>query len=107
MDGNIVSGANSLEPDVDEAGTYTLTVTNDDNGCTASDIVTITNNMVVANAGTAPIAECQSTNYLTADVPADADISAGADVAALLTSPDKQNTVKPPVNRSHKRSTYM
>src|SRR5690606_11290580 len=34
-DGNIVSGASTLEPTVNEAGTYVLTVTNNDNGCTS------------------------------------------------------------------------
>jgi hypothetical protein len=34
--GNIVSGANTLTPVVDLPGTYTLQVSNSDNGCTAS-----------------------------------------------------------------------
>ena len=33
--GNIVSGATTLTPTVNEAGTYTLLVTNNDNGCTS------------------------------------------------------------------------
>lgn len=36
-DGNIVSGHTTLNPTVNEPGTYTLTVTNQNNGCTASD----------------------------------------------------------------------
>lgn len=35
--GNIVSGENSLTPTVDAVGTYTLTVTNSNNGCTNTD----------------------------------------------------------------------
>ncbi len=35
-DGNIVSGATTLTPTVDEAGSYTLTVTNNINGCTST-----------------------------------------------------------------------
>ena len=35
IDGNIVSGATTLLPEVDEAGIYTLTVTNNANGCTS------------------------------------------------------------------------
>lgn len=35
IDGNIVSGATTLTPEVDEEGIYTLVVTNNDNGCTA------------------------------------------------------------------------
>lgn len=36
QDGHIVSGATTLTPTVDSAGTYTLTVTNSNNGCTSS-----------------------------------------------------------------------
>jgi hypothetical protein len=36
-DGNIVSGATTLSPTVDAAGTYSLEVTNQDNGCVSND----------------------------------------------------------------------
>ncbi len=36
-DGNIVSGSNTLNPLIDQQGIYTLIVTNEENGCTASD----------------------------------------------------------------------
>ncbi|HAD13408.1 MAG TPA: hypothetical protein DCF33_13355, partial [Saprospirales bacterium] len=39
--GNIVSGANTLSPVVDQAGDYLLTVTNTLDGCTKTDMVTI------------------------------------------------------------------
>ena len=53
MDGGIMSGGNTLNPVVDEAGTYTLIVTNDDNGCTALDDVVVTQdaNLPTADAG--------------------------------------------------------
>ena len=38
-DGNIVSGANTISPLVDAAGTYEIEVTNEDNGCTATETV--------------------------------------------------------------------
>jgi hypothetical protein len=38
----ILSGANSFEPIVNSAGTYTITVTNPSNGCTASDAMLVT-----------------------------------------------------------------
>ncbi len=41
VDGHIVSGANSLNPTVDEPGTYTLTVTDLVNSCTASESVVV------------------------------------------------------------------
>ena len=41
--GTIVSGTGTLTPTVDQAGTYTLTVTNTTNGCTASDDVAVIN----------------------------------------------------------------
>ena len=39
--GNITGGANSLQPEVDAAGTYTLLATNQQNGCTASIEITV------------------------------------------------------------------
>ena len=47
--GNIVSGANTANPLVDSAGTYTLTVTNLTNGCTATDIALVTLNNALPN----------------------------------------------------------
>lgn len=41
LDGNIISGANTLNPTIDQAGTYTLTVTSSKNGCSSSDDVKI------------------------------------------------------------------
>jgi gliding motility-associated-like protein len=49
QDGNIVSGANSATPAINKAGTYTLTVTNLLNGCTATDAVTIEPEIPVAH----------------------------------------------------------
>lgn len=40
--GHIVSGATTLNPIVDAAGNYTIVVTNSNNGCTASDLTTVT-----------------------------------------------------------------
>ena len=40
--GNIVSGATTLTPTVNQCGTYTLKVTNTTNGCTASSTVAVT-----------------------------------------------------------------
>jgi len=40
--GNIVSGADNYNPVVDAAGTYTVTVTNMDNGCTSTDFTSVT-----------------------------------------------------------------
>lgn len=65
--GNIVSGDNTLNPIVDEGGTYTLTVTNTDNGCTASSSVTITVNQNFPNAyaGGDQEQNCQNNGTLT------------------------------------------
>ncbi|MCB9285012.1 MAG: choice-of-anchor L domain-containing protein [Lewinellaceae bacterium] len=40
--GNILSGGTSLTPQVDQPGTYTLLVTDNMNGCSASDMTTVT-----------------------------------------------------------------
>lgn len=40
-DGNISNGANTTQPEIDAPGTYTLLVTNTDNGCTSEEAVTV------------------------------------------------------------------
>jgi hypothetical protein len=50
-DGNILQGANTLNPEVNEAGTYVLTATNPDNACVESD------ELVVISDFTSPIAD--------------------------------------------------
>ena len=66
--GNIVSGATTLSPTVNSEGTYTLTVTDNDNGCTASDIVFVTESTVapLASAGATMELNCNNTT-LTLD----------------------------------------
>lgn len=61
--GNIVSGANTPSPLVNQPGLYSLTVENTDNGCTATDDVEVFNdaNAPSANAGTAPVLTCTLT----------------------------------------------
>lgn len=49
-DGHLVSGENTLMPTVNLTGTYTLTVTNQLNGCTASDIVAVSQNIDLPQA---------------------------------------------------------
>ncbi|MGI9160717.1 MAG: hypothetical protein ACR2K1_13290, partial [Saprospiraceae bacterium] len=58
-DGNIVSGANTLAPTVNQAGTYTLLVSNTDNGCTSTHAVFIDQNTL------APLAEAGASGLLT------------------------------------------
>ncbi|MFV5696156.1 T9SS type A sorting domain-containing protein [Flavobacterium sp. LB3P122] len=62
--GNIVSGATTATPTVDSAGTYTLTVTDPANGCTATDValVTLNNTAPNANAGTDKVLTCTTTS---------------------------------------------
>ena len=62
--GHIVSGANTATPTVDAAGTYTLTVTNPVNGCTATDValVTLNNTPPNVNAGADKILTCTTTS---------------------------------------------
>jgi hypothetical protein len=52
--GNIVSGGTTFTPTVNQPGTYTLLVTNTTNGCTAEDVVVITDNFNVPEAIIAP-----------------------------------------------------
>ena len=62
--GNIVSGATTATPTVNGTGTYTLTVTNPINGCTATDIalVTLNNTVPNINAGTDKVLTCSVTS---------------------------------------------
>ena len=43
--GNIVNGSTTLSPTVDAAGTYTLTVTNTNNGCTSTETADVTEDL--------------------------------------------------------------
>lgn len=52
--GHIVSGASTLMPIVDLAGTYTITVSNSTNGCTASSSVTVISNITLPTASAGP-----------------------------------------------------
>ncbi|MEO1260515.1 MAG: T9SS type A sorting domain-containing protein [Bacteroidota bacterium] len=61
-DGNIVSGANTNMPVVDEPGTYITTVIDLVNGCTASDETVVTNNSVLPVAQVAPPANIDCLN---------------------------------------------
>ncbi len=60
--GNIVSGENTLNPVVNEAGTYTLIVTNNDNGCTASVTVNVSSNQNYPDANAGPELTLNCTN---------------------------------------------
>jgi gliding motility-associated-like protein len=61
-DGNILSGANTLAPQVNEPGQYNLLVTNTLNGCTSSSAVNVGQDIV------APAAEAGSAGDLTCAV---------------------------------------
>lgn len=52
--GNIVSGGNTWNPNVDQPGTYTLTVTNPANSCTATGSVVISQDIALPNSVIAP-----------------------------------------------------
>ena len=62
VDGNIVNGANTANPEVDAAGTYQLLVVNSANSCVDSAIV------VVDDLGDAPIINIVSPDTLTCNV---------------------------------------
>lgn len=65
-DGNISTGANTLNPVVEMAGTYTIEVTNTVNGCTSLDAVTITTDQNLPTAAAGPdLARTCTMNTLT------------------------------------------
>ncbi|MEI6409510.1 MAG: gliding motility-associated C-terminal domain-containing protein [Bacteroidota bacterium] len=105
--GNIVSGANSLMPVVNAAGTYTLVVTDTLNGCSATDqvIVQQDSNAPNANAGVGPLFTCL-TPQLTLN---GAGSTLGASINYLWTTTDGQivsgaNTLSPQISAP---GTYM
>jgi gliding motility-associated-like protein len=63
LNGNILSGQNTLTPTVNKAGFYTLVVTNLQNGCTAASTVQVLldQNTPVANAGAEKLLTCTAT----------------------------------------------
>lgn len=60
LDGNIVSGANTLTPTIDQPGSYFLTVTDNVNGCQSSDVTTVdlNNTHPQVNAGSDDMLTC-------------------------------------------------
>ncbi len=66
QDGNILSGETSLNPIINEAGIYVLTIIDNENGCADSSSVLITQdaNVPIAESGTAPMLTCDITTIL-------------------------------------------
>lgn len=65
-DGNIVSGGTTLDPEVDQDGSYVLIVTNQTNGCTSTDTVSVSENLVepTAEAGLTQELNCDNNTLL-------------------------------------------
>jgi hypothetical protein len=100
LDGNIVNGANTMTPTVDATGTYTLTVTNSNNGCTSSSSTMVTGDATppVANAGSDMEISCTATT-----VTLDGTGSSGTNLSYAWTTLDGNitngaNTATPEVN---------
>lgn len=96
---SIVSGGNTLTPEVDLPGFYTITVTNDDNGCTETAETEVTDDMVapIANAGDDVVIDC---NNLEVDLDGTAS-SQGANISYSWSGPGivtGANTMTPTVN---------
>ncbi len=64
--GNIVSGGSTTNPTINQAGTYTLSVTNTSNGCSTTDVVIVTSNTSppIASAGADKILTCATTSVV-------------------------------------------
>ncbi len=64
-DGNIVSGATTLTPVVNQAGSYTLTITNTTNGCAGSSTTTVSSSVAPPNiSATGGAVTCTSSNVI-------------------------------------------
>ncbi len=78
-DGNIRSGSTATNPAVNRAGEYILTVTNTVNGCTASDVIRVTENRQLPEITPISDAEINCNNpvvVLRGNLPDPADFSA-------------------------------
>ncbi|MEZ4918032.1 MAG: hypothetical protein R2792_02910 [Saprospiraceae bacterium] len=64
--GNIVSGANTDQPTIDQSGEYILEITNTDNGCVAVDTSSVLDDFVPPTADAEPgfQLDCQQTSYI-------------------------------------------
>ena len=56
-DGNIISGENTLNPLVDASGSYELTVSNNSNGCSSTEVVTVSEDTTIPVSDAGPSAE--------------------------------------------------
>ncbi len=65
-DGNIVSGANTLNPEVDAAGTYTLEVFDGSNACVSLSDVVVSENLTIpaADAGSDASYDCSTSSII-------------------------------------------
>jgi len=82
--GQIISGEKTLTPTVNAAGTYTLQIIDNQNGCTATDLVLVQKD---ANVPTAKIQPPAALDCLTAVVPLDAQgTSQGANITFTWTT---------------------
>ncbi|MCF8237401.1 MAG: choice-of-anchor L domain-containing protein [Saprospiraceae bacterium] len=80
LNGNIVAGANTLSPQINQAGTYQLTVTDDMNGCTAMSQVVITSDFAI------PTVVIANPPLLTCALPL-ADLNASGSVSGPQITP--------------------
>lgn len=86
LNGNVLSGQNTLNPLVNQAGLYTLVVTDTLNGCTSTDNVQVQldANVPTADAGSAGVLTCLTTT-LNLD---GSNSSTGAGILYEWTTPD-------------------
>ena len=100
-DGNIVAGETGLNPQIDQPGTYEILVTNQINGCTSLDIVTVDQDNAL------PITVIADPEILTCDIltiQLDGNgSSVGTDIEYIWTTSDGNivggsNTLEPSVN---------
>ncbi len=77
LDGTIDSGAATATPVISAAGTYTLTITDADNGCEATDTVVITEDVLAPTADAGATAELNC-NVLTLTLDGSASAGQGA-----------------------------
>jgi gliding motility-associated-like protein len=66
LNGNIASGENTLTPEINAPGDYQIQVTNTNNGCIATEVVTVSqdSNVPIAEAGSNDLLNCNITSLI-------------------------------------------
>lgn len=93
INGFILSGATSLTPEVDQLGSYVLTITNAENECSATDTVAVilSDGLVAAEAGE-DFSICEDASMIEGNLPSGTTGAWTSDFVANVLNPDENSS---------------